>query len=302
MSGHLCVGCHSEEATIRERRGHRLRFCNAPCQSAFYAGITPLKVGFGLMDEVRDVPSETLFEKLEATFRPYAGPDLPVTLATSLFYMGPIVPDTPGQPLENEFPTLRIHEVYGELFAFSPGEKGNSDGLFLGWDYRVLARAVFDRALEYGYDRVVAMMLLVPKDTLWLWGEMHRNEPYDVARVAYVFDRIETMDWNVRLSIARTIVEPMHELFHMVHFSRRAIRLCIGADDRESYEKALKGPHGNLVAYREAIVLAAQAGSRVLFLAISNGLARSVQQGEVGADLPTVKLARTLADKNNWIK
>jgi hypothetical protein len=294
MSGHICMGCLSTEATIQEKRGSRIRFCGTTCQGAFYASVAPAaRIGFGLMNAVRDVAVETLRAKLEEIFAPYAGPDLPYVLATALALMSVHVSDS-----DPAFGEARQDAIYNALL-----DKKMDD--FLGWATNDLLRAVFDHGLLQEYGDVSAVILFaygVADTTLWNITEL--GGLYDAERVSYVFDRFGVMEVKVRRYLAEIFGRKTPFLMHRdyVHFARRVIKLCIEADCADETLAALESAPKDSISMYEIISLAGEAGSRVVFGQATLRLQGDIDSGRRDPQTDvTLLLARVLIRENEWV-
>jgi hypothetical protein len=287
MSGHLCVGCHREEAKLREKNGNRLRFCNEPCQTAFYGTMKSLRIGFGLLDELKDVATDDLHTRLEALFAPHKGDDLPGVLVTAIEYAAITDEDRPGLPVE------RVVEIMRAILSDT----------FLGMDDDVLLRAMFDYSLEHRESITITALIGFFGDRWELWGMQAKFSPYDGARVAYVFARIEALDLDVRQDLVRLMGKSQAAKYlsdTRVHFARQVIRLNAVTDVPEMAMAVLKStPSPSLL--HELIAISGEAGSRTFF-----GRLVDILQGEVatGQRHPqtdrTVVLAKALASENGW--
>jgi len=293
MSGHLCASCHSEEATIQETSGNRIRFCGESCQASFYAGIKSAPIGAGLLDEIHGVPEEGLHDRMEAIFRPYIGPDLPGIIAIAL--------DNRFRDLEVEgvVPSTAVTHVKALLGALFNKE-------FLGWKGQALLTATFNYALEHNYPNACVLLFRKagPANTE-IWGLMHVGDSYDPVRVSHVFTRLEAMPLDARRFAAKVLAShtvPSFLTEDSVHFARQAIRLCTGADAYDDllkvFERAARMP---VSVNHEIIAVAGEAGAREVFGHFVEAL-----QGDVIAGLRnprtdrTVVLARKLALENGW--
>jgi hypothetical protein len=298
MSGHICVGCREGEAQIREKRGHRLRFCGDVCQAAFYQQAATLQIGKGLMDTVSETPPESLRQELENTFRPFARPDLPLVLANA-FAQARVTYD--GKYGVNP---KQIFAIYVEIF----GKAGEDRPDFLGWDYEALYKAVFEHGLNQEFGSVAALLIKLAGPAsadLWdvnLWGG---DTAYDAQRVAYIFAKLATKPVDDRVAIARTLTQHPASLTRgFIHFSRQVMRLAVGADDVESVASGFKlnGLFASLTwSPKEVIAAAGEMGSRLVFGYAVERLQEQIASGKVNSETElTSALARTVARANNW--
>ena len=293
MSGHLCAGCHREEATIRETSGNRMRFCGEACQASFYAGIKSAPIGAGLLDEIHGVPGEGLHDRMEAIFRPYIGPELPGIIAVAL---------------DNKFRDLEVEGVVSSTVVTHVKALLNAlfDKEFLGWKGQALLTAAFNYALEHNHPNACVLLFRKagPANTE-IWGLRHIGDAYDPVRVSHVFSHLEAMPLDARRFAARVLAfhtVPSFLAEDSVHFARQAIRLCTGADTLDDLLKILERvPRMPISHSHEIIAVAGEAGARKVFGHFVEKLQRDVNAGLRNPRTDrTVVLARKLALENGW--
>lgn len=277
-----------------------MRFCGDPCQIAFYDQSAPLRIGFGLFDDVAEVPVSDLTERLEATFRPYAGPGLPGVLAVAFHHSYLTHEGHMGAAAKAALSKQRFKEIVKVVLGAT----------FLGWNRNSLAVAIFDHSLEHGYDHVTVMILSIDvktrEDGWGIWGMPNAGDPYNAARVAYIFSHLEAMDLShrQRLSVMLTVTAvPTVLMTSRVHFARHLLRLCAGADMPDQTLKVLnEGPLRNGIAtMHELVAVSGEAGARLVFGEVADTLQQDITGGHRNPlNDRTVLLAREIAKEHDW--
>jgi hypothetical protein len=241
------------------------------------------------MDTVRDVPQPTIRERLEATFHPYKGADLPYILAMALAHMQ-------ATRDAGAFSEERMVAIYHAIFVQARDD-------FLGWSGAALRVAVFDHALDRDFGDVAYKMLIITgaKNTE-LWKMDKPGAAYDPAWVTSVFTRIEAMPRKVRAEIAIALTRKTLSMTQVyIHFARQVIRLCIGVDSPDAVLGVLETAPTGAFSMFEIVSLAGEAGSRNVFRLAVNLLQHDVEQGKKHPKTdPTLTLAKKLAADNNW--
>jgi hypothetical protein len=297
MSGHICVGCKGGQAQIREKRGNRLRFCGDVCQAAFYEELKVSRIGVGLLNAVSDTPAESLRQDLENTFRPYAGPELPLALANALAQVS--LPEPDGS---QRVSVQRVWSIYTELFG--QGETMRPD--FLGWHGDALMTAVFGHGLDQEFGSVATILIrLAGVDQEPLWGiSLYDDEDktYDAQHVASIFARLGTKSLEDRVDIVRSLsAEPALLAKVYIHFARQLMRLAVGTNDVRAFGAVTHASAPDAYTLRTVITTAAEMGSDLVFRQAVEQLKKDKASGRAGPGSEALlALATTLARANNW--